>query len=156
MPLPNRGKYAVAQEIRNQEKPHAAVLNSRNQVSFNPPSFAALLLCNDPPTTWAAFEQIDDHHWACDLVENGTPGAVKLQRAKNENTAHCSFGAVLAERPDLKVEVGRQRLIPWTIDNSENRFILELDKEENIPAPKRGKKKEASLTDTHPSKLAEM
>lgn len=155
--MPRDGKYVVAKEVRDAEKPHAVIVDARGQISFNPPTFAALLACNNLPPLWAAFGPINDQQWACDLVEKGTPGAVKVHRSTSENTARCSFGAVLAERPDLKVESGRQRVIPWTIDAKENRFILQLDQEENIPAPKRGsKKQEPSLTGTHPSKLAEM
>lgn len=153
--MPRDGKYAVAKEIRDAEKPHAVFVNSRDQVSFNLPSLGALLSCNQPPYLFAAFDKINDRQWACDLVPKGTAGCVVFRRSKNNNTGSCSFGAVLAERPDLKVEVGRQRMIPWMIDTAENRFILLIDKAENIPAPKRGKKK-VSLTDVHPVKLEEM
>ncbi|HLO03237.1 MAG TPA: hypothetical protein VK191_09020 [Symbiobacteriaceae bacterium] len=154
--MPRDGKYAVAKQIRDQEKPQAIFVNSRGQASFNPPSYRALESCNQPPAgLFAAFDKINDRLWACDLVAKGTDGAVVLQRSKNNKTARCSFGAVLAERPDLKVEAGRQRKIPWYIDKAENRFILQLDLEENIPAPKRGKKK-VSLTEVHPSKLEDL
>lgn len=150
--MAQQGKYAVAKEIRDLEKPLALSLDARGRVRFNPPTLDGLYSCNEK-RLWVGFQQLSADRWALDLLPKRGPGLVKLARAKSENTATCSFGAVLADRPELKVESGRLRLIPWAIE--ENRFILLLDQEENIPAPKKGPGKKKSLTETHPIQLAE-
>lgn len=146
-------KYVVAQEVRDQSKPRAIFVNAQGRVRFNGVSWAALLQCNQPPHLFAGFEPLTESRWAVDLVPKGTAGASAITRSKNNKTATTSFGAVLADRPDLKVEKGRQRQIPWIIDPETNRFVLLLDQEENIPSPKRGSAAADDAEEEHPAKL---
>jgi hypothetical protein len=152
--LAGKSKYVVAKEVREEAKERVTTQNAKDQLRWNSVSFEPFENCAKPRYKYVAYQELSHDRWAVDQVPKGTPGAVKLRRAKNENTATASFGPVLALRPELKVAPGRLRLIPWEIDPETNRFILRLDLEENIPSPKRTKK--ASLTDVHPSQLEQL
>jgi hypothetical protein len=146
-------KYVVARDARAANKPKAARLNSRHQLGFNVITLAGLDGTATVKTDFLGFEPLDDaNRYAVDHVIKGTDGAVALKRSKSERTGSVSFGPVLADRPDLKVEKGRLRMIPWTIDPDSGRFILELAQEENIPAPVRTTKKKVD-SNTHPTNL---
>lgn len=145
-------KYVVAKEVREKKKPKAAKLNSRKQLGWNPVTLQALDSTVAMKTDHIAFEELSRTQIAVDEVEEGTPGAVPLQRSKSEKTASSGSGPILALHPEFAVEVGRIRLIPWMIDPTTKRFILLLDQETNIPAPKRGEKKVPDST-THPAEL---
>lgn len=145
-------KYAVAKHVREKKKPRAVKVNSRDQLGWNPVTLAALDGTVAMKSDFIAFEELSQTQIAVDPVEEGTPGCVPLQRSKSEKTATSGPGPILALHPELKVEVGRQRLIPWMIDPNSHRFILLLDKEENIPAPKKGTQKLPDST-THPADM---
>lgn len=145
-------KYTVAKDVRDKKKPKALKVNSRRQFGWNTITLRALDSTVPMKQDYIAFEEISATRIAVDEVPEGTDGAVPLQRSKSEKTATSGPGPVLAMHPELEVEVGRQRLIPWMIDPQTKRFILLLDEEKNIPSPKKGEKKLPDAT-THPADL---
>jgi hypothetical protein len=134
-------EYMVAKEIRDGKRPRAVAQNSRDQIRFNTITMRALDSCFKVKTDFLAFQPLTPTRIAVDHVIEGTTGCVPLKRSKSEKTGIVSFGPVLAEHSELKVEKGRTRLIPWTVETDPKRFILELDQQTNVPVPPRAAKK---------------
>jgi hypothetical protein len=111
-------------------------LNTGGDLYANPRAAAALYGTAQSKTDWLLFDQIALNEFALLWVPKDTPGATKVRRPKSGNTFTFSARPLLLLRPILRVAVGRIRIIPYRIDQTEQgaRFVIDVSKEDNIPS----------------------
>lgn len=135
MPNANR-KYIVRKEIQLEEQQVEAKLNSQKRLRLNEKTCTVFKGSTAIPTNHVAFDPISETEVEVVFVEEGTPGAVKIQWNRAHTTATFSFGPVLALRPALKIEPGVVRIFQVRLDPSETglgQFIITLSGSEVEP-----------------------
>jgi hypothetical protein len=111
-------------------------LNDRNELYFNPLALTRLEQTVIAPTDGLGFQLLSSRKVALHLVQPGSATAVAFKRPANKRTARCSFSAILALKPFLKVPKGRLTRFPFRIDRLRGggtRFVILLLEGESEP-----------------------
>lgn len=132
----------IPEQIRLEAYPRSLRLNHNGELYCNPAVTISLDATGKYVTDWLLFDELNTSEFALHWVPK-REGAVKTRRSKSGTTLLFSATPLLLKRPDLRVEAGRIRLIPFRIDKTDegDLFVLDLTKEENIPSSRRTTKK---------------
>lgn len=134
-------------EANNPLNPHELYLNTfdpvlrlshSGELYANPRAAVALEGTAQSKTDWLLFDQLSINEFALLWVPK-RDDAVKIRRHKSGSTFVLSARPLLLLRPDLRVEAGRIRVIPYRVDQTEAgaRFVVDLKGEDNIPSSRR-------------------
>lgn len=131
-------KIIDARAIRFEETEPGLRQNAQNQVYFNPPTLAALQAALTKKTGVLGFERLSYNEFALHWVAPGTPGSVKFRWNASRTTAICSFGPVLALRPEIRCHRGRIHQIPFRADLEKGSFTIDLGQLKVVQPERRG------------------
>lgn len=128
----------IPDQIRLEAFPLSLRLNHGGELYANPAVTISLDATGKIITNFLLFDEHNLNEFALHWVPKRA-GAVKTRRSKSGSTLTFSATPLLLRRPDLRVEAGRIRLLPFRIDQTDEGalFVLDLTKEENIPSSRR-------------------
>jgi hypothetical protein len=117
--------------------------NAQNELYFNPLAMARLDTTVATPTQAIGFELLSEAELAIHFVDPDSNAAVSFKRTANKRTGRCSFSAILALMPYLKVPKGRVTRYPYRIDQLKKgatRFVVLLHEGQSEPSTRRPSK----------------